>query len=185
FGLGASVLLFYIAGTAILVLSIFIFCVVKYTGPKQRILFRLRKIIIGFWQGLISVARLRRPWLFVGYSVAIWFMYLLTTYFCFLSLPATSLLEIDIALAVLVTGSVGIMVTPGGIGLYPIIVRDTLILYGIAATSGFAVGWITWSAQTIMIIIVGTGSLVWLSFIKKKVPLKSNIIRNLERDNDT
>jgi hypothetical protein len=62
------------------------------------------------------------------------------------------------------------MVTPGGIGLYPVIVAQTLVLYGISAESGYgdAIGWITWSAQTIMIIVVGAISLIVVSLNKRK-----------------
>jgi hypothetical protein len=62
------------------------------------------------------------------------------------------------------------MITPGGIGLYPVIVAQTLVLYGISLESGYgvAIGWITWSAQTIMIIVVGAISLIILSLNKKK-----------------
>ena len=63
-------------------------------------------------------------------------------------------------------GSVGIMITPGGIGLYPAIVKETLLLYGVLNTTGLALGWIAWTAQTIMILIVGGISLLLLSFSK-------------------
>jgi hypothetical protein len=73
-------------------------------------------------------------------------------------------------LSVLVLGSIGIMVTPGGIGLYPVLVAETLTLYGIAADSGIglAMGWITWSAQTFMILAIGGAALFIISFRPKK-----------------
>jgi hypothetical protein len=62
------------------------------------------------------------------------------------------------------------MVTPGGIGLYPVLVAQTLFLYGISKESGagVAIGWITWSAQTLMIIVVGAISLLIVSANSKK-----------------
>ncbi|RLD36379.1 MAG: hypothetical protein DRI74_09165 [Bacteroidetes bacterium] len=73
-------------------------------------------------------------------------------------------------LSVLVLGSIGIMITPGGIGLYPVIVSETLMLYGITKVSGIglAMGWITWSAQTVMILVVGGLSLFLVSIKSKK-----------------
>jgi glycosyltransferase 2 family protein len=88
-------------------------------------------------------------------------------YFCFYCFPETSLLALGAGLSALVLGSVGIMITPGGIGLYPAIIQETLILYGITNTTGLALGWITWTAQTLMILVVGGISLTLLSFNKK------------------
>ena len=67
-------------------------------------------------------------------------------YTCFFSLPQTSMLSLSAGLTVLVLGSIGIMITPGGIGLYPVIVAQTLVLFGISSESGFgdAIGWITY-----------------------------------------
>ena len=71
-------------------------------------------------------------------------------------------------MSALVLGSIGIMITPGGIGLYPAIIQETLLLYGIMKTSGLALGWIAWTAQTAMILVVGGIALLLLSF--NKVP---------------
>jgi hypothetical protein len=59
------------------------------------------------------------------------------------------------------------MITPGGIGLYPAIIQETMMLYGIVRTTGLALGWISWTAQTSMILIIGGISLILLSFNKK------------------
>jgi uncharacterized protein (TIRG00374 family) len=133
----------------------------------------------GVWQGLKSIAKIKKPFLFIFYSLLIWFLYLLMVYTCFFSLPQTSMLSLSAGLTVLVLGSIGIMITPGGIGLYPVIVAQTLVLFGISTESGFgdAIGWITWSAQTVMIIVVGALSLVVLSLNKKKydIPAEDKI----------
>jgi len=119
----------------------------------------------GVWEGLLSVFRIKNPGLFIFYSLLIWFFYYLMVLVCMQSLPQTATLSWSASLSILVLGSIGIMVTPGGIGLYPVIVAQTLALYGIASTSGLgdAMGWLTWSAQTLMIIIVGAISLIIIS----------------------
>ena len=137
-------------------------------------------LVNGVWQGLKSIAKIKKPFLFITYSLLIWLLYLLMVYTCFFSLPQTSMLSLSAGLTVLVLGSIGIMITPGGIGLYPVIVAQTLVLFGISAESGFgdAIGWITWSAQTVMIIVVGALSLIVLSLNKKKIhdlPTKNKI----------
>ena len=87
-------------------------------------------------------------------------------YVCFFCFSDTSSLWAGAGLSSLVLGSVGIMITPGGIGLYPAIIQETLQLYGIARTTGLALGWIAWVAQTGMILLIGGISLILLSFNK-------------------
>ena len=70
----------------------------------------------------IDKYKIKKPFLFIIYSLSIWFLYLLMVYTCFFSLPQTSMLSLSAGLTVLVLGSIGIMITPGGIGLYPVIV---------------------------------------------------------------
>lgn len=65
-------------------------------------------------------------------------------------------------------GSVGMIVTPGGIGAYQPLVQKTLELYGIPYTIGFAFGWIIWVAQTALVILLGFVSLVALPVFNKK-----------------
>ncbi len=128
----------------------------------------------GIWEGLISIRKVERPGLFVFYSLLIWFFYYLMVYLTLYSLEETAHLGPGAGLSILVLGSIGIMVTPGGIGLYPVIVAETLTLYGIASNTGIglAMGWITWSAQTFMILALGGISLIVVS-IQNKAHVKS------------
>jgi hypothetical protein len=54
------------------------------------------------------------------------------------------------------------MVVQGGIGIYPAIIAETLVLYNITNTYGYALGWLTWTAQTLMILVAGIASLILL-----------------------
>jgi uncharacterized protein (TIRG00374 family) len=128
---------------------------------------KLIHLIRGFWDGLKSLSQVKQPWLFVFYSLAIWGLYFLMIYVCFFCFPDTLDLSPGAGLSSLVLGSVGIMITPGGIGLYPAIIQETVSLYGVVRTTGLALGWISWTAQTSMILITGGLSLLLLSFNKK------------------
>lgn len=127
---------------------------------------KLKSLAAGFWEGLKSLTLIRRPWLFVLYSLFIWGLYFLMLYVCFFCFPATSDLSLGAGLSALVLGSIGIMITPGGIGIYPALIQETLRLYGIALVTGLALGWIVWATQTLMILVLGGGSLLLLSFNK-------------------
>ena len=58
------------------------------------------------------------------------------------------------------------MVAQGGLGAYPWMVAQVLLLYGVAKEAGLAAGWIGWLAQTVMIIVVSIFCLVIASFMK-------------------
>ena len=125
-------------------------------------------IIKGFWEGILSVTKLKKPWLFVFHSLFIWFMYLMMSWVVFLSLPGTRDLGLDAGLSVLLFGTIGIIIVQGGIGIYPLIVAETLLIYHISKSTGYAMGWLIWSAQTIMMVCAGSISLILLPIFNRK-----------------
>jgi len=120
-------------------------------------------LVIGFWEGLKSLSQIKKPGFFVICSILIWVLYFFMLYVIFFCFTETSSIGPGAGLSSLVLGSVGIMITPGGIGLYPAIIQETLLLYGIAKPTGLALGWIAWTAQTLMILVLGGASLLLLS----------------------
>jgi uncharacterized protein (TIRG00374 family) len=161
----------HIAGTLFLagIFTVFVlFIIFRKRFERFKLYMKFKELFLGFWHGLKSLLKMEKAWLFVLETFFIWVFYFLMVYLCFFSLEETSTLSLKVGLAVLVLGSIGIMVTPGGIGLYPIIIEKTLALYFITEATGFALGWLTWSAQTLMIITAGTVSLILLSFNKRK-----------------
>ena len=128
---------------------------------------KIKEIVIGFYEGIKSLGKIKRPFWFIFHSVFIWCMYLGMTWLVFFSLPETSNLGIDVALAVMVFGSVGIIIIQGGIGIYPWIVAEILALFAITQTTGYAMGWLLWTGQTIMIIIAGIISLILLPVLNR------------------
>jgi len=154
-----------IAGVAFITGLIFFF---RRKIASYRFIHKAWHLVTGFWAGLKSLGSIRRPWLFIFLSLAIWGMYFFMIYVCFFCFTDTSALGPGAGLSALVLGSVGIMITPGGIGLYPAIIQETMLLYGIVRTTGLALGWISWTAQTSMILVTGGVSLLLLSFNRQK-----------------
>jgi uncharacterized protein (TIRG00374 family) len=110
--------------------------------------------------GILSILHMKKRWEFIGYTVLIWLMYTVQIYIGLKSLPATHQLAPFAALVVLVYGSVGMIVTPGGIGLYPFLVAQILGVYMINEVPAQAFGWIAWAVQTGLIIVLGVISLL-------------------------
>ncbi len=156
-----------------IVLGFFIICVLLYFVLRKRLLkwklyIKVREQIRHLFSGLKSIFNLKSPWLFLLNTLLIWVCYLLMTWFCFYCFADTNDLAFAPAFAVLIFGAIGFMVVQGGIGLYPVIVAETLTLYGIVETTGYALGWLSWSAQTLMFIVLGIISLVILPIVNKK-----------------
>lgn len=100
---------------------------------------KLLRIIYGFWQGIQTIARLDRPWLFVLHSINIWFLYFLMTYLCFFAFAPTAHLSPVVALIVFVFGGWGMVVpAPGGMGTYHFMTQTALMMYGVSGEDGFS-----------------------------------------------
>jgi hypothetical protein len=95
-------------------------------------------------------------------------MYLGQIYVGFKGMDGTSTLPIEAAFSVLTLATLSMIVTPGGIGSFPIFVMQTLLLYGIHAPLGKAFGWIMWGVSTSLIIIVGLISLLIIPSLNKQ-----------------
>jgi uncharacterized protein (TIRG00374 family) len=140
---------------------------------KFRLYQKIIKILRGFWAGLKSLAKIKKPLLFIVYTLLIWVMYFLMTYVCFYCFSYTSNPGLLAVLSVFIMGTIAIMVVQGGIGIYPVLVAGTLTLYGITDWNvknliGFALGCLMWGSQTFIIIIAGLISLILLPVLNSK-----------------
>lgn len=155
------------SGLGILTLGVFIFFLRKKIA-HTRVYRQVRILILYFWQGLISLKDMKKRWLFITYTVGLWVCYYLMAYIVFFAVAETSNLPMSAGLACMVFGTIGIVITPGGIGLYPVIIASTLFLYGIAEPIGFALGWLIWTSQNLIVVIGGILALVLMPMINRK-----------------
>jgi glycosyltransferase 2 family protein len=158
---------FILLAMALVVVFISLVYLLRKRIADSAVFHKIMNLINGFWLGLKSLSQINKPGLFIFYSLAIWILYFFMLYVCFFCFADTGSLSPGAGLSGLVLGSVGIMITPGGIGLYPAIIQETMLLYGIVRTTGLALGWISWTAQTTMILVTGGISLILLSFNKQ------------------
>ena len=134
----------------------------------HKIYSKLKILIAGFSEGFKTILKIKNKALFIFHSLFIWVIYFFILYVCFFSLTETNDVSIDGVLSCFIFGSFGIIAVQGGIGAYPAILTKTLILYGIAAPFGFALGWIVWTGQTLMILVTGVVSILLLPAFNKK-----------------
>ena len=151
----------------IILLLLFIF-VFRKRIQHLHMYIKITDLILSFWNGIKTITKVKKPWLFVIYSILIWTGYLLSTYVCFFCFENTLHFGIGAAFVVLVFGAIGTMVTPGGIGAFTFIVAGVLInIYKLEAVDANAYGWMVWSAQTFLIIVAGTISFLVISFLNR------------------
>jgi uncharacterized membrane protein YbhN (UPF0104 family) len=127
----------------------------------------IKKIISGIWEGVMSATKLKQHNLFFLYSFGIWFLYLLATY---VGLYATAGTESSFATAIscLAYASIGMILTPGGIGAYAYFMAKVLELNGVDYTLGLANGTLQWFSQFLIVIVLGGISLIILPIINKQ-----------------
>ncbi len=143
-------------------IAAFIFLLKKLKNTK------VGNIIQRLGDGIASVWRMKARGAFLGYTFLIWLMYTLMVYIGYFSLEPTTGLGMASALAIIAFGSIGMIVTPGGIGTYPLIVAGVLLLFGINEGVGMAFGWICWGVQTVLVLILGLASLILLPIVNGK-----------------
>jgi uncharacterized protein (TIRG00374 family) len=130
---------------------------------------KIKDILTGVWHGLTSVGALKNKPLFFFYTIAIWLMYLLSTWCGFFAIDETSHLGLADALTVLAMGSVGMIVSPGGIGAYALLVMETVALYHIPKEPyGQALGWLLWFGQFLSFVIFGVISFILLPRVNRQ-----------------
>ena len=127
----------------------------------------ISRFIKGIWQGIVSVKDLQQKWAFIFTSLGIWAMYLLGTWVGFYATTGTTGLPFEVAVSALAFASIGMIITPGGIGAYALLMARVLEKNGVPFELGFANGTLQWFAQFLIIVLVGFISLMLLPYFNK------------------
>jgi len=154
---------------AIMSLLVYLFLITRKTQNNllEKVLKKLSELKIA----ILSIFKLKRPLLYIFYSILIWVLYYLGLY---LALPGFSFYhELNLGhlavFTVFVMGSYG-MVAPiqGGLGAYHFMIISTLVIYGTDSVDARLFALIVHGTQTILIIILGFFSLIAMSTVNKK-----------------
>ena len=143
--------------------------VLTYLAVKKPV---LRNKLISFvknvFQGLFSIFKSKQPLSYIAHTILIWFCYVLMFILPFYSLQETSAIPFKGMMIGFIAGSLGIVFTNGGIGVYPLLVGLVVTFYikgdypENAQGIGNALGIIVWVSQTLLMIILGLISLMLL-----------------------
>ena len=143
----------------------FFFVFIKKSNHK--IAMKIKHIVNGLMDGLLSIFKMKNKLAFVFHTLFIWACYIGMFWVIKFTIPETVELTLNQLLVAFVAGAIAMMVTNGGVGLYPILVSKALAVFGISAVSADAFGWIMWIAQTLMIVVFGAISFLLLPLLNR------------------
>lgn len=139
---------------------------IKASGPGLKVL----NLLKGFSDGFATVFKLKNPFLFLLYTLVIWVLYFMNTWFYILAFDETALISPVAVLTILVVGTFGFAApVSGGIGAYHLFVAKGLALYGVSSVAGGVFGFVSHGMQMIMIMVIGTISLVYTLIKERKL----------------
>jgi uncharacterized membrane protein YbhN (UPF0104 family) len=152
---------FIILGVLAVLGLLFLGLIVLYRKKLQTLPLynKIEAFVFGLKEGLLSVLKLdnRSKILFLFHSISMWACYCLTSYYLFFTLPATSILTIHCALAVLVMSGVSAIIPApaGSAGVYHYFIGATVVIYGVTQQEGMELAFLMHSTQTLFIITSG------------------------------
>lgn len=109
-----------------------------------------------FWEGIVSLRKVKNLPLYLIETVAIWFCYFLHFYLAFYAFDFTSHLGPEAGLLSFCMITVAVLVpTPNGAGPWHFAVKVVLMLFGIAAADAILFALIVHALQTLLVVILG------------------------------
>ena len=140
----------------------------------SKIAIKIRSVFSGLIEGITSILKMKKKWAFIFHTLFIWGMYVLMFYVTSFSLEETSQLSFSAILIGFIFASFSIAVTNGGIGSYPEAIVIAFTLFNFQEDPSRAFGWIMWTSQTLMVIILGGFSLFFLPIYNKLYPKQTS-----------
>lgn len=148
--------------TAIVGVFLFFGFMLIWIYAEWQIILKLKKKLSGLVEGITTVYKMKDKWKYIFHSFFIWFSYLMMFYVAVFALPETSEINFDIVIMGFIFGSLAVGFSNGGLGSYPFSIALIFSLYGITKDVGTAFGWLVWTSQTILTIILGLISYILL-----------------------
>ncbi|MBK8808411.1 MAG: flippase-like domain-containing protein [Bacteroidales bacterium] len=138
---------------------------------------KISDFIKGILHGIFTIKHMQKRNLFIIQTIAIWLMYWLMTWIVFFAIEPTKNLDMIDGLFILIAGGIAMIVpVQNGFGAFHGIVASALTIYGLDfETEGLLFAVICHESQTILIVILGTFSILSTLSVFKKKNIKSKI----------
>ena len=136
-----------------------------------KIVIAIEKILKGIWEGLNTIRYLKQKGRFIACTIGIWSLYIGGTWVGLYATQGTAGLGLRTAVSGLAFASIGMIITPGGIGAYAFFLAKVLEKSDIPFEIGYANGTLQWFAQFLIVVIVGSICLALLPWYNKKIEI--------------
>lgn len=161
--------IYHLLGFLLILIIAFLIAIIYLRNSKTTIAQKIKKILKGLMEGVFTLFTMKKKALYFLQTLIIWSCYILMFGITFKALPDTAHAGAATITAGFVFGTLAMILTQGGIGAYPLFVMQGLLMYKIPSTIGYALGWIIWSSQTLMVIIAGMIALMILPFYNRSL----------------
>jgi uncharacterized protein (TIRG00374 family) len=148
-------------------LVLFVAFILVYIYSKLSFILKLKEKISGLKEGILSILHMEKKWSYLGHTFFIWFSYIYMFYIGLLVISETNMLPISAVITSFIVGSVAIAFTNSGFGSYPFLMAKILLFYHISETAGSAFGWIIWTSQMLLLVILGALSFLLLPILNR------------------
>lgn len=119
------------------------------------------KFIKGVIEGCLTILKLKQKVAYIFHTLFIWIAYVAMFWVTALAIPEMELISVNALFACFVAGAIAIGITPGGIGLYPLMVSAVLVnIYEFQGEIAKSFSMLMWSSQTLFIVVLGILSLL-------------------------
>ena len=165
---GMDFSLWWIAAPVLIALVLFFVFVFRF---KSRFAWcsRIAATLNGLGSGFATIARIKRKGAFILFTLGIWLMYLLMSYFMLLAVPSLSNLSLLDALFISGVGNIASVIpVPGGIGAYHYLVALCLqSLYAASWETGILYATLSHELHALLIVLLGLISYIRFTLRKK------------------
>lgn len=155
----------WIAGLIVTVGGLAIVVLFRYS--KSKWIEKIKLKLVGLREGISTLLYMKNKGWYALHTLFIWSSYVLMFYVTLFALPQTSSITFGAVVTAFVVGSIAIAFTNSGFGSYPFMIAKILALYGINETAGNAFGWIVWSSQMFLVVLLGLLSFLFLPLVNR------------------
>lgn len=151
--------------------------VLLHVFRNTAVVVKLKGMAMNMWEGFAVVARMKGRWQFLILTLCIWGCYYFQLYVAFYAFDFTRELchtpglayGLTPCLVAFVLSSIGMAIpSNGGLGPWNLAVMFGLAIYGISDAEGTAFSMLQWSGQTVMLIILGIYTMIYISMTGRK-----------------
>lgn len=158
-----STLLIVSIGGLILIVSMYIYI----TKSQSKFALKVKRFALGLIEGALSIFKMEKKWAFIFHTLFIWVMYVAMFYVTSFAIPQLGDVPFAAILIGFILASFSIAATNGGVGSFPEAVVLAFGIFALAEDPSRAFGWIMWASQTLIIILLGGLSLIYLPIYNK------------------